>query len=341
MKPLEQYIKEHLSKEEFIEQIKNMEYDDFRKLKKLYLRKDNKTFKDDFINFCKTKNIEKLKMFWSYFDDFSGRKDLINKMSQTSDNYKYTNLLTIEDLIANSDKKNIFDLIVNKIYPESSNNNLKNNFINILKEIALDDKRTKKTAAGKFEHLLSLFLDGEIQPGNGDIILKTADEKTTHIEVKYCKNADFGAYRAKTLTKSNLEEISNEENLDNFLHDYLDNKYEDNEKFLNVLKNNLLKTNNTNIITFDTEKLKKYFLCLQFYLYINNQFKNTDNQYLMLFKDVNKDSNEFGEYKLIDVKDIKDKETTKEDKVTEIIKFVDDNLLIQNVNRNKVEFTLK
>jgi hypothetical protein len=61
----------------------------------------------------------------------------------------------------------------------------------------------------------------------------------------------------------------------------------------------------------------------------------------MLFKDANKDSNEFGEYKLIDVKDIKDKETTKEDKVTEIIKFVDDNLLIQNVNRNKVEFTLK
>ena len=59
MKTLEQFIKEQLSKEkeEFIEQIKNMEDDDFRKLTALYLRKDNKSFKESFKAFCKEKNI--------------------------------------------------------------------------------------------------------------------------------------------------------------------------------------------------------------------------------------------------------------------------------------------
>jgi hypothetical protein len=189
---------------------------------------------------------------------------------------------------------------------------------------------------------LTLFLDGEIQPGNGDIIFKTIDKKITHIEVKYCKNADFGAYKTKPLSIETLKNISNgTENLDGFLNTYLVDKYEYNKNFLDELKKQLFETNDTNVITFDVEKLKKYFLCLQFYLYINNQFKKADNQYLMLFKDANKDSNEFGEYKLIDVKkDIKDKETI-EKKVTSIIKFVDDNLIIQNVNRNKIEFTLK
>lgn len=368
MKTLEQFIKEHLSKEEFIEQIKTMKDDDFRKLTELYLRKDNKSFKESFKEFCKEKNIPGIASFWSYFDVFSGRNEMITKMLEKSGD-RYTNLITVEDL-KNNNEKNIFDLIAKTIYPHSRNEKLKTKFISILKEISIDDKRTGKAATGRFEHLLTLFLDGVIEPANGDIIFRSG-KTITQIEVKYCKNSDFGAYKTKTLTNQTLEDISKNQTLkniaedggklDSFLSSYLDKDFTRTDKdFAKALRKKLPSEVTTDIVA-TTEKrrgrpkkeksdeivwLEKYFLCLQFYLYLMYQFnKNYNNQYLLLFRSTglstNINSKIYGEYKIVDVNDIihdvNDIEKTAED----IVDFVVEYFIPQNVNRNKVEFTLK
>ena len=281
---------------------------------------------------------------------------------------KYTNLLTITDLKENNEK-NIFDLIAKTIYPHERNEKLKTKFISILKEISLDDKRTRKAATGRFEHLLTLFLDGVIEPANGDIIFRNG-KKVTQIEVKYCNNSDFGAYKTTTLTNQTLEDMSKNQKLediiedggklDTFLSSYLDKKTQTDKDFAKVLKKQLPSPTKTDVVT-TTEKrqgrlkkeksdeivwLKQYFLCLQFYLYLMYQFnKNYDNRYLLLFRSTdlstNINSKIYGEYELVDVNDIIVDINNTERTAKDIAKFVNEYFIPQNVNRNKIEFTLK